>query len=83
MSTAIKAPAATAQRIAQYLEQQRQLQGAIGQLQQAIQLTVNTLAETQDVPADWKFDIERMEFVPPAPEPEPDAAADAQEARDA
>ena len=81
MSTAIKAPAATAQRIAQYLEQQRQLQGAIGQLQQAIQLTVNTLAETQDVPADWRFDIDKMEFTPPAPAP--DAAADAQEAGDA
>ncbi len=82
MSTAIKAPAATAQRIAQYLEQQRQAQAAIQQLQGAIQLTVNTLAETQDVPPDWRFDIDKMEFVPP-PAPEPDAAADAQEARDA
>ena len=66
---------ANAQALRGMIEQIKSLEAQIGG-------HVNALALSLDVPPNWRFDSTSMEFVPP-PAPEPDAAADAQEARNA
>ncbi len=61
MSEPITVPAATADRIANYLEQQQQLTSAI-------QLTINTLAEALLVPQGWQYDPTRRAFVEVQPQ---------------